>query len=85
MAPPPAIAPYGAGKHRPGGRHIPDSGLLRENYNGAIRFLMQVIGYVGITYASATEATTIFNLVPGFPFLFAIIFRYQTFIQESLT
>ncbi|KAL9995373.1 putative EamA domain-containing protein [Helianthus debilis subsp. tardiflorus] len=36
-----------------------------------------VIGYVGITYASATEATAILNLVPGFTFLFAIIFRVE--------
>ncbi|KAJ0895827.1 putative EamA domain-containing protein [Helianthus annuus] len=44
---------------------------------GILGFLMQVIGYVGITYASATEATAIFNLVPGFTFLFAIIFRVE--------
>ncbi|KAI3670664.1 hypothetical protein L1987_87748 [Smallanthus sonchifolius] len=44
---------------------------------GILGFLMQVIGYVGITYASATEATAILNLIPGFTFLFAIIFGVE--------
>ncbi|GKC86215.1 WAT1-related protein [Tanacetum coccineum] len=36
-------------------------------------FLAQVVGYAGITYASATVATAILNLIPGFTFVFALV------------
>ncbi|KAK1415717.1 hypothetical protein QVD17_31502 [Tagetes erecta] len=44
---------------------------------GILGFMMQVLGYAGITYASTTEATAILNLIPGFTFLFAIIFGVE--------
>ncbi|KAK1415720.1 hypothetical protein QVD17_31505 [Tagetes erecta] len=44
---------------------------------GILGFIMQVIAYVGIAYASATEATAILNLVPGFISLFAVIFGLE--------
>ncbi|PWA51519.1 Drug/metabolite transporter [Artemisia annua] len=40
---------------------------------GMIGFLAQAVGYAGITYASATVATAILNLIPGFTFVFAVI------------
>ncbi|GJT67232.1 WAT1-related protein [Tanacetum coccineum] len=44
---------------------------------GILGFLVQVVGYVGITYASATVATSILNLIPGITFVFALIFGVE--------
>ncbi|KVI05606.1 Drug/metabolite transporter [Cynara cardunculus var. scolymus] len=42
-------------------------------------FLVQVVGYAGLTYAPATVATAILNLIPGFTFVLAIIFGIERF------
>nr|XP_043620306.1 WAT1-related protein At3g28050-like [Erigeron canadensis] len=44
---------------------------------GILGFLVQVVGYTGLTYASATVATAILNLIPGFTFVLAIIFGVE--------
>ncbi|KAL4574112.1 hypothetical protein LXL04_020936 [Taraxacum kok-saghyz] len=44
---------------------------------GILGFLVQVVGYAGLTYASATVATAILNLIPGFTFILAIIFGVE--------
>ncbi|KAI7725346.1 hypothetical protein M8C21_029694 [Ambrosia artemisiifolia] len=36
-----------------------------------------VVGYAGVTYVSATVATAILNLIPGFTFVLAIIFGVE--------
>ncbi|KAF5764294.1 putative EamA domain-containing protein [Helianthus annuus] len=46
---------------------------------GMLGFLAQVTGYTGISYSSATLATTLLNLIPGFTFILAIICRMETF------
>ncbi|KAI7747000.1 hypothetical protein M8C21_011755 [Ambrosia artemisiifolia] len=45
---------------------------------GILGFLSQIIGYIGISYSSATLATILFNLIPGFTFILAIICRMET-------
>ncbi|KAI7725353.1 LOW QUALITY PROTEIN: hypothetical protein M8C21_029701 [Ambrosia artemisiifolia] len=42
---------------------------------GILGFL--VVGYAGVTYVSATVATAILNLIPGFTFVLAIIFGVE--------
>ncbi|KAI3733544.1 hypothetical protein L6452_12987 [Arctium lappa] len=44
---------------------------------GILGFLVQVVGYAGLTYAPATVATAILNLIPGFTFVLAIIFGVE--------
>ncbi|KAL8218930.1 hypothetical protein R6Q57_022303 [Mikania cordata] len=44
---------------------------------GILGFLAQVVGYAGVTYVSATVATAILNLIPGFTFVLAIIFGVE--------
>ncbi|XP_076884788.1 WAT1-related protein At5g40230-like [Bidens hawaiensis] len=44
---------------------------------GILGFLVQVVGYAGYTYVSATVATAILNLIPGFTFVLAIIFGVE--------
>lgn len=39
------------------------------------RFFAQIFGYAGIQYSSPTLGTAMLNLVPGFTFILAIIFR----------
>nr|KAJ0218401.1 hypothetical protein LSAT_V11C300121000 [Lactuca sativa] len=51
---------------------------------GVLGFFAQVFGYSGITLSSATLATTLLNLTPGFTFLLAILFRMEAF-DLSLT
>ncbi|XP_024989651.1 WAT1-related protein At3g28050-like [Cynara cardunculus var. scolymus] len=46
---------------------------------GILGFLVQVVGYAGLTYAPATVATAILNLIPGFTFVLAIIFGIERF------
>ncbi|GAB4839833.1 hypothetical protein Ancab_020543 [Ancistrocladus abbreviatus] len=45
----------------------------------------QLFGYAGINYSSPTLATAILNLVPGFTFVLAIIFRMERLDWRSLT
>ncbi|KAK9064509.1 hypothetical protein SSX86_015891 [Deinandra increscens subsp. villosa] len=45
---------------------------------GVLGFLAQIFGYTGISYSSATLATTLLNLIPGFTFILAIICRMET-------
>ncbi|KAI3824911.1 hypothetical protein L1987_06384 [Smallanthus sonchifolius] len=51
---------------------------------GLLGFLAQVFGYTGISYSSATLATTLLNLIPGFTFILAIICRMETISFGSL-
>ncbi|KAJ0544792.1 putative EamA domain-containing protein [Helianthus annuus] len=44
---------------------------------GILGFLVQVVGYAGVTYVSATVATAILNLIPGFTFVLAITFGVE--------
>ncbi|KAL8253651.1 hypothetical protein R6Q59_031872 [Mikania micrantha] len=44
---------------------------------GILGFLAQVVGYAGVAYVSATVATAILNLIPGFTFVLAIIFGVE--------
>ncbi|XP_076945059.1 WAT1-related protein At3g28050-like [Bidens hawaiensis] len=39
--------------------------------------MAQIFGYTGIYYSSATLATTLLNLIPGFTFILAIICRME--------
>ncbi|GER32829.1 nodulin MtN21 /EamA-like transporter family protein [Striga asiatica] len=45
---------------------------------GFIGFIVQILGYAGILFASATLSITILNLIPGFTFVFAVIFSNTT-------
>ncbi|KAK4429863.1 WAT1-related protein [Sesamum alatum] len=49
------------------------------------RFLVQIIGYTGIKFASASLSTSILNLIPGFTFVLAVIFRLEKFDCRSKT
>ncbi|KAL2519508.1 WAT1-related protein [Abeliophyllum distichum] len=44
---------------------------------GLIGFLVQIFGYTGLMYASASLSSAMMNLIPGFTFLLAIIFRME--------
>ncbi|KAJ9549110.1 hypothetical protein OSB04_021653 [Centaurea solstitialis] len=52
---------------------------------GLLGFLAQVFGYTGISYSSATLATTILNLIPGFTFVLAILCRMEAVNIRSST
>jgi len=39
-------------------------------------YLAQAFGYAGIYYGSATLSTSMLNLVPGFTFVLAVLFRF---------
>ncbi|KAL8035756.1 hypothetical protein ABFS82_12G114500 [Erythranthe guttata] len=52
---------------------------------GFLGFLVQILGYTGIKYASASLSTTILNLIPGFTFVFAVLFRMEKFNYTSAT
>ncbi|XP_023736290.1 WAT1-related protein At3g28050 [Lactuca sativa] len=52
---------------------------------GILGFLVQVVGYAGLTYASATVATAILNLIPGFTFILAIIFGVERLDHGGVT
>ncbi|EXB82634.1 Auxin-induced protein 5NG4 [Morus notabilis] len=43
----------------------------------------QIFGYVGIEYSSPTLGTTMFNLIPAFTFILAVIFRMETLYWRS--
>ncbi|KAK3041759.1 hypothetical protein RJ639_000275 [Escallonia herrerae] len=44
---------------------------------GVLGFLVQIVGYAGIKYASASLASAMLNLIPGFTFILAVIFRME--------
>ncbi|KAE9603976.1 putative EamA domain-containing protein [Lupinus albus] len=44
---------------------------------GLLGYLAQAFGYAGIYYSSATLSTSLLNLVPGFTFILAVIFRME--------
>ncbi|KAH6770755.1 hypothetical protein C2S52_015558 [Perilla frutescens var. hirtella] len=50
---------------------------------GFIGFLVQILGYTGLMYASASLSITILNLIPGFTFVFAVILRMENFNHRS--
>ncbi|PWA35801.1 nodulin MtN21 /EamA-like transporter family protein [Artemisia annua] len=43
-----------------------------------IGFMSQILGYAGIMYSSPTLSSAISNLLPGFTFILAVIFRMET-------
>ncbi|KAK6160158.1 hypothetical protein DH2020_003539 [Rehmannia glutinosa] len=49
------------------------------------RFMVQILGYTGLMFASASLSTAILNLIPGFTFVFAVIFRMEKFNCTSYT
>lgn len=44
---------------------------------GVLGFLAQIFGYTGIQYSSATLNSAMLNLIPGFTFVLAIMFRME--------
>ncbi|KAJ1395781.1 EamA domain [Sesbania bispinosa] len=44
---------------------------------GLLGYLAQAFGYAGIYYSSATLSTSMLNLVPGFTFILAVVFRME--------
>lgn len=52
---------------------------------GLFGCLAQVFGYAGINYSSPTLATAMLNLIPGFTFVLAIIYRMEIFDWKSST
>ncbi|KAK2994500.1 hypothetical protein RJ640_029459 [Escallonia rubra] len=44
---------------------------------GFLGFLVQIFGFAGIKYASASLASAMLNLIPGFTFILAVIFRME--------
>ncbi|KAG9154091.1 hypothetical protein Leryth_000588 [Lithospermum erythrorhizon] len=51
---------------------------------GVIGFLVQILGYAGIQYASASLSAAILNLIPGFTFILAVILRIEKFEPRSI-
>ncbi|CAI9092863.1 OLC1v1028206C1 [Oldenlandia corymbosa var. corymbosa] len=52
---------------------------------GLLGLLMQVFGMTGILYASASLSTAMLNLIPGFTFLFAVLFRMEVLDFRSFS
>lgn len=52
---------------------------------GLLGFFAQVFGYSGISLSSATLATTLLNLTPGFTFILAILCRMEAIDLSSTT
>ncbi|CAA2971475.1 WAT1-related At3g28050-like [Olea europaea subsp. europaea] len=50
---------------------------------GLIGFLVQIFGYTGLMYATASLSSAMMNLIPGFTFILAIIFRLEKFDCKS--
>ncbi|KAG5019152.1 hypothetical protein JHK87_015007 [Glycine soja] len=48
-------------------------------------YLAQAFGYAGIYYGSATLSTSILNLVPGFTFILAVLFRMEKLDWRKLS
>ncbi|XP_076943473.1 WAT1-related protein At5g40230-like [Bidens hawaiensis] len=44
---------------------------------GLVGFFAQISGYTGVSYSSATLGTTLLNLIPGFTFILAALFRME--------
>ncbi|KAI7753259.1 hypothetical protein M8C21_001174 [Ambrosia artemisiifolia] len=52
---------------------------------GLLGFFAQMCGYTGVSYSSATLGTTLLNLIPGFTFILAALFRMEVFDVKRLT
>lgn len=52
---------------------------------GILGCLAQLFGYTGISYTSASFASAMLNLIPGFTFVLAIIFRMEKLACRSPT
>ncbi|MFS8031583.1 putative EamA domain-containing protein [Helianthus anomalus] len=52
---------------------------------GLLGFFAQMCGYTGVSYSSATLGTTLLNLIPGFTFILAAIFRMEVINIKHLT
>ncbi|EPS67353.1 hypothetical protein M569_07421, partial [Genlisea aurea] len=52
---------------------------------GLLGCLSQLFGYTGIRYSSAAFASAMLNLVPGFTFLLAVIFRMERVSYRSVS
>lgn len=63
--------------HRSNPPPLTFSALCGCVFFGILGFLVQIVGYTGIQYASPTLATSILNLIPGFTFLLGIFFRLE--------
>ncbi|XP_058749556.1 WAT1-related protein At3g28050-like [Vicia villosa] len=50
---------------------------------GVLGYLAQVFGYAGIYYSSSTLATAMLNLIPGFTFILAVLFRMEQLDWKS--
>ncbi|GFP80077.1 wat1-related protein at3g28050 [Phtheirospermum japonicum] len=50
---------------------------------GVLGCLAQLAGYTGISYTSAAFASAMLNLIPGFTFILAIIFRMEKLACKS--
>ncbi|KAL5075580.1 hypothetical protein RYX36_014564 [Vicia faba] len=50
---------------------------------GLLGYLAQVFGYAGIYYSSSTLATAMLNLIPGFTFILAVLFRMEQLDWKS--
>lgn len=53
------------------------STLCRFFFLALLGYLAQAFGYAGIYYGSATLSTSMLNLVPGFTFVLAVLFRME--------
>ncbi|KAC9132068.1 hypothetical protein E3N88_46323 [Mikania micrantha] len=52
---------------------------------GLFGFFAQISGYTGVSYSSATLGTTLLNLIPGFTFILAALFRMEAINIRRLT
>lgn len=50
---------------------------------GLIGFLVQIFGYTGLLYATASLSSAMMNLIPGFTFVLAIMFGLEKFDGKS--
>lgn len=52
---------------------------------GLLGYSVQIIGNVGVLFASASLASAMLNLIPGFTFVLAVIFRMEKLNCRSLS
>ncbi|KAL3511254.1 hypothetical protein ACH5RR_030655 [Cinchona calisaya] len=52
---------------------------------GLFGFLVQIFGYAGTLYASATLTSAMMNLIPGFTFVLTVIFRMEIVDRRSFS
>lgn len=50
---------------------------------GLLGFAAQILGYSGLYYSSPTLGTSLLNLIPGFTFILAIVFRMERLYWRS--